>query len=73
MSIRPYKQLHATSGGKRTSALSTSGVASWSPIKFETDVVNTGGCDGFVVCAYVMRATSSHDCSSADFWPLAAR
>ena len=49
MSIRPYKELQAKSQGRRASAVSTDGGASFGPVKFEPQLVNAGGVDGSVV------------------------
>lgn len=52
MSIRPYKELLAKSGGWRAYAISTNGGASFSGIKFEPQLVNAGGVDGSVISAH---------------------
>ena len=49
MSIRPYKELQTRSLGRRASAVSADGGASFGPIKFEPQLVNAGGVDGSVV------------------------
>ena len=51
MAIRPYKELLARSGGKRASAVSADGGATWGPVGFEPQLANAGGVDGSVVSA----------------------
>ena len=53
MSIRPYKELQSWSHGKRVSAISTNGGATFGPIKIEQQLVNAGGVDGSVVTYYL--------------------